>query len=142
MKNKRHIFFALLFFLITPKFAVSANIVIIGNLDGEISKLSKKQLSELYLGRKKSISGKPIRLYELPINSALRERFFNKINGMSLSQVNAYWARLRFSGRVFPPQSLKDSQQVIKKISQYPNSIGYIDSQSLNSQVKRIEMLE
>jgi len=128
--------FFILFVLVPASYA--GEVVVITNKMNSISQLSDKELSDLYLGRTKQINGNKVELYELPINDEIRGQFFKQINGMSLPQLNAYWARLRFSGRIFPPIALENSTTVIDKVLTNKNAIGYIDSQFVNDSVKVI----
>jgi ABC-type phosphate transport system substrate-binding protein len=117
-------------------FAVHADVLVIAHPDSPIPQLSARQVSDLYLGRIRHLpldnaaAPTPISLYEQP-DSPLRESFFRSLNGMSITQLNAYWARLRFSGEVLPPLTLSDSRTVIEKVSGDRHAIGYIDATAL-----------
>jgi hypothetical protein len=78
----------------------------------------------------------PAAVYEQPQDSTLRESFFRALNGMNLKQLNAYWARLRFSGEVLPPMVLPDSRLVLDAVSRNRGGIGYIDAALVDTSVK------
>jgi ABC-type phosphate transport system substrate-binding protein len=119
--------------------AQAEQIAVIANPKGPVSSLSQKQISNLYLGRKKGSTG--LRLFGHSISSGTRAKFFKKINGMSLSQVNAYWARLKFTGQVFPPRVLSSDKAVIDAVRRQKNAIGYINANALTAGVKVVKML-
>lgn len=113
--------------------ARAEHIVVIGHPDNPLTHLSSQELSDLYLGR--PITGsveRPI-LLDQPRDSLLRARFFRQINGMDLNRVNAYWARLQFSGQMQPPASLPDSRHIIDIVRKNRHAIGYIDESDLAS---------
>lgn len=115
-----------------------ADIVVIVHPDNPVQSMTPHEVSDLYLGRSRtfSMTSTPAVAYEQPADSPLREAFFRALNGMRIKQVNAYWARLRFSGEVLPPATLPDSQQVLEAVSRNRAAIGYIDSTLLNRSVK------
>jgi len=81
-------------------------------------------------------------IYEQPVASSLRESFFRSLNGMSVIQLNAYWARLRFSGEVLPPKGLADSRAVLEAVGSNRNAIGYVDAAVVSSSVKVVLLLK
>ena len=56
--------------------------------------------------------------------------------GKSLSQVNAYWARLLFTGRASPPRSLPSPAAILQSVRENKDAIAYIDSRDLDQSVK------
>ncbi|HLA34408.1 MAG TPA: hypothetical protein VJ001_06015 [Rhodocyclaceae bacterium] len=121
----------------------SAEIAVIANRDSPVQSLTTKQVSDLYLGRSRTLAlGETLTVFEQPVDSPLREMFFLSLNGMKIKQVNAYWARLRFSGEIMPPQSLSDSKAVIEAVKRERNAVGYIDAAMANSSVRVVLTLK
>ena len=115
----------------------SADVAVIVHQDSPWRELSAKQVSDLYLGRLRSLEGVEMpRVLEQPSDSPLRERFYRGLNGMGIKQLNAYWARLRFSGEVLPHESLADSRAVLSRVRRDRNAIGYIDPATLDHSVR------
>jgi ABC-type phosphate transport system substrate-binding protein len=75
-------------------------------------------------------------VYEQKENSPVREAFFQLLNGTSLDSVISYWARLRFSGQVMPPEALRDSRAVLEKVRGNRDAIGYVEAEYLDRSVK------
>lgn len=116
-----------------------SEIAIIVSRDSPISTLSKGQIADLYLGRIHSVEhGSRIRLLDHPKSSALRERFFQQLLGMSITRVNAYWARLQFSGDTQPPQALANDEQIVAAVARHPNTIGYVDATRAGPEVRTL----
>lgn len=123
--------------------SASAEIAVIANRDSPVQSLTTKQVSDLYLGRSRTLAlGETLTVFEQPVDSPLRETFFLSLNGMKIKQVNAYWARLRFSGEVLPPQSLSDSKAVIEAVKRERNAVGYIDAAMVNNSVRVVLTLK
>ena len=115
-----------------------ADIVVIAAHDSPINTITVQETAHLYMGRINGVAGigaTPILLYDLP-DGPLRETFFRLLNGMSIEQVNAYWARLQFSGNVLPPTRLSNARAVLDAVSHHLNAIGYVDDSSVDASVK------
>jgi len=59
-----------------------------------------------------------------------------------LAQINAYWARLMFSGRATPPRMLPDTSSILQAVSQNRDAIGYVEDDKLSTTVKVLFYLE
>lgn len=126
--------------LLMSTLSVQAGIVVITGLDSPVQTLSKQQVSDLYLGRLRSVvPGKLTQVFDHPRESDLRKMFFESmLNGTPIRQVNAYWARLQFSGEVHPPKALANSQAMIDAITRDPLAIGYVDTSQVATHSVRI----
>jgi len=142
VKRGRVMLFSCVILLMAP-LCRAEYIAVITHPDNPLSEISRKQLSNLYLGRNKAIeNNRFLELYDHPDNSAIREDFFERLNGMSLSRVNAYWARLRFTGRIFPPTSLLGDDEVIEAVKHNKQALSYVDGESVTADVKVILWLK
>lgn len=125
--------------------AQAAGIAVVVHPESPLRTLSAREVSDLYLGRVRSVAAGdrriPVTVIEQPADSPLRAAFFRALNGMGISQVNAYWARLRFSGEVLPPPALPDSRAVVDAVGRDPSAIGYIDATAATPAVRTILLL-
>ena len=120
-----------------------ADIAVIVHRENSVHTLTARQVSDFYLGRaRNSESGELLNIYEQPVDSVLREKFFYGLNGMNLKQLNAYWARLRFSGEVLPPVSVPDSQSMLNTVRRDRNALGYVDATTLDSSVRIVLLVK
>ena len=119
-----------------------SEIAVVVALDSPLQQLSPRQLSDIYLGRAKANVGERLLVLDHPRESALRERFFKNLNGMDLSLVNAYWARLQFSGETQPPIELKNSQTVLETLRGNRLAIGYVEMTSIDRSVRTLLTLK
>lgn len=126
--------------------AHAAEIAVIVHPNNPVSAMSEREVSDLYLGRSRSFKADeqklPAAVYEQPQDSSLRESFFRTLNGMNLKQLNAYWARLRFSGEVLPPMTLPDSRLVLEAVGRNRGGIGYVDAALVDGSVKVVLRLK
>lgn len=93
------------------------------------------------MGRSRSF---PEGNYALPLDlNPLRSEFYFKLTGRPVEQINAYWARIMFSGQASPPIMLPDEQTLLKTIRENTDAIGYIDSNQVDeSQVRVLFILK
>jgi len=115
---------------------VCADIVVIGNVQNLNPMMSARDVQEIYMGRKRTFSDDTI---AYPIdNSHLRNDFYKKLTNRPIEQINAYWARLKFSGQSNSPVILSDTVEIINKIKNNKNAIAYINSEEFEGKDIRI----
>jgi len=120
-----------------------SEVVVIVNLENPVQSMTPQEISDFFLGRSRVFSsGIAAEIYEQPRDAQTRQEFFHLINGMSLKMLNAYWARLQFSGEVQPPLSLSDSKAVLAAVRKSKGGLGYIDASVLDNSVKVILRLK
>lgn len=113
-----------------------AEIVVIGNLQNSQEKLTTIQVQNIFMGRTRAF---PDGISALPIDQLnLRAEFYQKLTQRPISQINAYWARLMFSGLTSPPVKAPNDQSVINMILENKGAIGYIDKINADTQSMRI----
>jgi len=82
----------------------------------------------------------------LPIDQApdsqTRSDYYRLLVGKSVPQVNAYWARLLFTGRATPPRPLDSATKVIEAVGNNRDAIAYINEQECSDSVKIVYRLE
>ena len=116
---------------------VHAEIAVITNPDVKEIGLSKEKLADIYLGRINTYSnGTRIEPVDQTADSAVHNKFYQAVVGMSNSEVNRYWSKLRFSGKGTPPRVIAGDESVRGWVASHPGAIGYIDGKYLDSSVK------
>ncbi|KXF80714.1 hypothetical protein ATN88_07820 [Enterovibrio coralii] len=97
------------------------------NQANPVEELSSRQIMDLYMGRYTAYpDGSSVKTTDLPDNSPLREDFYNRLVGKSVAQINAYWARLLFTGKAEPPQAKPSEKDVVDYVRENRNAIAYI----------------
>jgi len=103
---------------------------VIVSSQSELTSLSRKQVMSLFLGRARSFpNGGVAKAFDNEIGSTIREQFFEGLTGKSISDIDAYWARLRYSGRASPPKVLESMAEILKEVSQNKSAIAYVQEQ-------------
>ncbi len=122
---------------------VGAEIVIIVNAKSDLQQLTRRQAIDIYTGRIIAAkNGGALLPLDHAMNSMMREQFYTQLLGKSVATVNAYWARLLFTGRAMPPKELSDSNSVLKIIEKNINTIGYIRKEDVSKKVKIVYKLQ
>ena len=102
-------------------------IQVVVNRQAELTELTQQQVLGLFLGRVRSFpNGKAVKAFDNEVSSDIRARFFETLTGKSISDIDAYWARLRYSGRASPPRELKDIDSILEAVRQNRDAIAYI----------------
>ena len=132
--------FAALVTVLAVSSARAGHLVVITHSESAIHTLSREQVSRIFLGRLKLLpTGERVTVVEA---GPLRERFYQKLLGRNLAEVNAYWARLQFSGRTQPPLRLASSEDALAAVLAERNVVGYIDADLLDPRAKVLFHLE
>lgn len=131
--------YAIFVLLSLASLAASAEIVVVVNNGNSVDELSQREVIDIYTGRKQSFpDGKPAIPIDQDMNSEIRVSFYRLLVNKSPSEINAYWARLLFSGRSSPPRMMPEAEVIIQAISENPSAIGYIDASMLDDRVKAV----
>jgi len=116
----------LLSFMSIPS-AKTTGFKVIVNPDTDVSSLTKKQVSRLFLKKVKTwdndVKVVPV---DLPSMADVRGEFSKEIHGKSVSAVKAYWQQRVFSGRDVPPPEKESDASVVAFVRNNPGAIGYV----------------
>ena len=133
-------FFVVLVTVLGASPARAGRLVVITHSDSAIQTLSREQVSRIFLGRLKLLpTGERVTVVEV---ESLRERFYQKLLSRNLAEVNAYWARLQFSGRTQPPLRLASDEEALAAVLAGRNVVGYVDADVLDPRAKVLFRLE
>ncbi|MGZ0018926.1 hypothetical protein [Nitrosomonas sp. wSCUT-2] len=113
-----------------------ADIVVVVHPSSRLKHLTQQQVIDIYMGRIHSVGDiDPVIPYDQPQDSEIREDFYQFLMGRPIAFINAYWARLLFTGRASPPRQVTDNMSIIDIVEKNPNAIGYINERNLNDRV-------
>ena len=111
--------------------------MVVMNQKNNVSKLTRDEVIDIYMGRNRQLSSGVTALpLDLPNKSAEREYFYSRLTGKSMSEINAYWARLIFTGRASPPTLVRSQEEAIQMVIDNRSTLGYVNRSKINSQVK------
>lgn len=112
-----------------------SNIAVVANRNSKITDLSKQQVAELYLGKRKTLHD-DITVISVDSNEGdIRERFYQLVADMTIVRLNAYWSRIVFSGQGRPPAVLS-LQEAVARVANDPNAIAYFSSEHIAADMK------
>ena len=118
-------------------YAKSTEFVVVVNKSNAINALSKREIIDIYMGRYLTFpDGETSKPLDLPAQSTLKNDFYLKLVNKNEQKINAYWARLLFSGRAKPPTPSTSVEDAINKIAASQFAIGYIPLSQVTDEVK------
>ena len=118
-------------------YAKSTEFVVVVNKSNAINALSKREIIDIYMGRYLTFpDGETSKPLDLPAQSTLKNDFYLQLVNKNEQKINAYWARLLFSGRAKPPTPSTSVEDAINKIAASQFAIGYIPLSQVTDAVK------
>lgn len=129
----------LLMIILAPATAI-AELVVIANTNNKLKSIEPSSLQDIYMGRKRAFEDGSM---ALPIDQAkLRTDFYLKLTNRPIEQINAYWARIMFSGEASPPRIMPDDASVISTVKENSGAIGYVSKESVTKEVKTLLIMK
>lgn len=81
------------------------------------------------MGRMRSLPNGSI---AVPVDyTDLRAEFYQKLVSRPIEQIDAYWAKISFSGLATAPIQLANDEEVITRVTENKDAIGYIDEKNV-----------
>lgn len=115
-------------------FAAQADIAVIVNRDSGTTSLSQREVVNIFMGRYRKL---PSGQTALPVDQeAAKARFYRALVDKDLAEINAYWARLLFSGQTSPPQHVGSPAEALAIVRDNRGAIGYVDSGNVPEDVR------
>ena len=116
---------------------VRAEPVVVVNAASAIQRLSQDQVINIFLGRYRRLpNGETAIPIDQPDSGTLRAEFYRKLVNKDLSEINAYWARLIFSGRTSPPVQAAQPAEVIELLMTNPGGMAYVDRSQVDRRLR------
>ncbi|MDT0582774.1 phosphate ABC transporter substrate-binding protein [Brumicola blandensis] len=105
------------------------------------SEIDYQLVKRIFLGKETAFSnGEVATVLTHSPDSALRVEFDEAVLQRRTAAVDAYWSKLVFTGRGTMPKTVSSDQEMIELILQNKNAIGFIDTSSVNSDVKVVKI--
>jgi hypothetical protein len=131
----RYILLSLFLMLLAPHAA--ADLVVVANPKSGIERLSQDEVINIYLGRYRRLaSGITAEPVDLPGDAEQKLRFYRRLVGKTLAEINAYWARLVFSGRTRPPQIAENAEAALDFVAARPGALAYVERTQVDKRVR------
>lgn len=134
MKIFRSLFLCLLAALVSN---AHAELVLVANPHSGIERLTQDEVINIYLGRYRRLaSGVVAEPIDQPVDVEARTRFYRRLVNKSLAEINAYWARLVFSGKTRPPQVVESVDSMLRLVATQPGALAYVERAQADARVK------
>lgn len=116
--------------------AGAADWVVVANPKAGIARLTQDEVINIYLGRYRRLaSGVTAEPIDQSADSTLKEQFYRQLVGKSQAEINAYWARLVFSGKTQPPRVVTGGDEVMQRVARHPGALAYIERSQVDARV-------
>ncbi len=120
-----------------------ADIYVVVNKSNPVHSLTQKEVVNIFMGRTHAFAGGDyVRAFDLPRDSGAHEQFYQLLIGMTVAQVNTYWARLIFTGQTLQPKALDNEDAMIETVRRNPGAIGYLTQEPLDKDVQVVLVLK
>lgn len=117
-------------------------LVVVVNKNNTTNSLSKNEVIDIYMGRYITFpdggNAKPL---DLPSQSDYKNAFYLQLVKQTESKINAYWARLLFSGRAKPPESVSSVEEALQQLQNSEKVIAYIPESEMTDNLKVVYRL-
>jgi len=134
MKAIRFLLLGLITILAAP---AHAELVLVANPQSGIERLSQDEVINIYLGRYRRLtSGVVAEPIDQPVDAEARARFYRRLVNKSLAEINAYWARLVFSGKTRPPLVAESVDSMLRLVATQPGALAYVERSQADARVK------
>ena len=114
--------------------------IIVVHKDNPIKRMPASKVKSIFLGKESAWpDGSPITLI-MNKNDDIHESFTRMMLQKSPAQLSVYWKKILYSGASMLPLAVKDDEAVKSYMSLHKNTISYIDADSLDKQVRKMEV--
>ncbi|PKI16391.1 hypothetical protein [Colwellia sp. 12G3] len=117
-------------------------LVVVVNKNNTVEKLSRSELIDLFMGKyvafPNDVKAIPV---ELDGDHKIKVDFYQNLVGMPMSRVNAYWSRLRFTGRKRDAVFKQNENDLIDFIIANEQAIGYVPESLITEDLKVVYIL-
>jgi len=135
----RHLFLVLVmsWLVLQPAAEVRAELVVIVNARCGVAAMSRNEVVNVFFGRNRQFfNGVEAQPVDMPDTRPDRARFYSGLVGKDISEVNAYWSRQVFSGRMQPPAKVNTVEEVLKWVISHPGGIGFVELSKADARVR------
>ena len=135
--RRLHFYLAFGWLLLLPVGDALADLVVVVNARNGVAVMTRNEVVNIFFGRyRQFFNGVEAQPVDLVDSNPERARFYAGLVGKDISDVNAYWSRLIFSGRVQAPPRMNNAEEVLKWVSSHPGGIGFVELSKADARVR------
>ncbi len=140
----RRLFFRIALIVLTGLAGVAhAELVVVVNARSGVAAMTRNEVINVFFGRNRQffngIEAMPV---DLDDAHPKRAQFYKMLVGKDLSEINAYWSRQVFTGRMQAPPRLASTEEVIKWVAANPGGIGFVELSRADARVRVVYELK
>jgi hypothetical protein len=122
------ILIALTLTLAAPLVQATGSLAVVVNARCGVAVMTRNEVINVFFGRyRQFFNGREAQPVDLVDNHPVRGQFYRRLVGKDLAEVNAYWSRQIFSGRLQALPRVATPEEAIKWIAAQPCGIGFIE---------------
>lgn len=126
------------FLLLCASRLALADIVVIVSQQSPVTSIDMHQARLIFMGKIGSFpDGRKVVVIDQP-KSLLHDQFYLAVASKTSYQMASYWSRMMFTGAAMLPIQAATSEEVLRKVANDINAVGYVDSSVLNDKVKAV----
>lgn len=125
------------FLLLLEAEPAMAQMAVIVNARSGVAVMSRNEVVNIFFGRyRQFFNGLEAKAVDMEDAHPDRARFYQALVGKELSEINAYWSRQLFTGRMTAPPKLRGPEEVVKWVAANPGGIGFVDLHYADARVR------
>lgn len=123
--------------------SAQAQLVVVVNARSGVATMTQAEVVSIFFGRyRQFFNGTEASPVDLIDTNPDRARFYAALVGKDIAEVNAYWSRQLFSGRMQPYPKVSNQDEVMKWVVAHPGGIGFIDISKVDGRVRVVYELK
>lgn len=106
----------------------TGSLAVVVNARCGVAVMTRNEVINVFFGRyRQFFNGREAQPVDLADNHPVRGQFYRRLVGKDLAEVNAYWSRQIFSGRLQALPRVATPEEALKWIAAHPCGIGFIE---------------
>lgn len=132
----------LFFFVLICASMLRGDIFIIANASNRVETISKSEIKEIFLGEKIHWkNGSKIKIAD-NLNKTAAEEFYRTYIGKTVSRIKKIWIKKMLRGKMSPPESFKDADELLTFVSSKKHCIGFVSGIKIPKGVKVLKVVD
>lgn len=111
-----------------PSVQATGSLAVVVNARCGVAVMSRNEVINIFFGRyRQFFNGREAQPVDLVDGHPVRGQFYRRLVGKDLADINAYWSRQVFSGRMQALNKVASPDEVMKSVAANPCGIGFIE---------------
>lgn len=121
----------------------TAELVVVVNARSGVAAMTRNEVINIFFGRNRQFfNGTEVQPVDLVDANPQRAQFYRLLVGKDISEINAYWSRQIFTGRMQAPPRVDSSEDVLKWVAARPGGIGFVELSRADARVRVVYELK